>query len=245
MIVPIDSPTNGNKNDGDGVDHASGSKDATSLPLGTTPTTPPATLQESSTPDQSGASAHVDPQPGKECKGGDWIRKLSKSCSQQQSPSEPQPSTLYDPPQSDEMPLPVRAGGSKATSYSHDQDADQYNAFTKMEAEYFISEYLFGRVLGKGFHGVISLATRKSDGKKVAYKSIPKSNVYRYALESIPPPRCHLRNPLVPSEGQSIEQCMSPRPLNLPFPYEFALQTYLSRPGYENPYVPRASAGGC
>ncbi|KAH6595468.1 hypothetical protein BASA50_005801 [Batrachochytrium salamandrivorans] len=138
------------------------------------------------------------------------------------------------------MPLPVRAGGSKATSYSHDQDADQYNAFTKMEAEYFISEYLFGRVLGKGFHGVISLATRKSDGKKVAYKSIPKSNVYRYALESIPPPRCHLRNPLVPSEKPSVVQCMSPRPPNLPFPYEFALQTYLSRPGYENPYVPRA-----
>ncbi|KAH6595469.1 hypothetical protein BASA50_005802 [Batrachochytrium salamandrivorans] len=77
----------GDKNDGDGVDHASGSKDATSLPLGTTPTTPPATLQESNTPDQSGASAHVDPQPGKECKGGHGVRKLSKSCSQQQSPS--------------------------------------------------------------------------------------------------------------------------------------------------------------
>ncbi|KAH6564663.1 hypothetical protein BASA60_010214 [Batrachochytrium salamandrivorans] len=45
---------------GDGVDHASGSKDATSLPLGTTPTTLPTTLQGSNTPDQNGASAPAD-----------------------------------------------------------------------------------------------------------------------------------------------------------------------------------------
>ncbi|KAH6585327.1 hypothetical protein BASA60_000616 [Batrachochytrium salamandrivorans] len=51
-------------------------------------------------------------------------------------------------------------------------------------------------------------------------------------------PICNLRNPLVGSDEQSVAQCMSSRPANLLFPYEFALQTYLSRPGRENPYVP-------
>ncbi|KAH6583311.1 hypothetical protein BASA61_008070 [Batrachochytrium salamandrivorans] len=60
----------GDTNDGDAVDHASGPNDATSLPLGTTPTTLPTTLQESNTPDQSDASSSADLQPGKECKGG-------------------------------------------------------------------------------------------------------------------------------------------------------------------------------
>ncbi|KAH6566781.1 hypothetical protein BASA62_006488 [Batrachochytrium salamandrivorans] len=57
---------------GDGVDHASGSKDATSLPLGTTPTTLPTALQGSNTPDQNGASAPADLQSGKECQR--WTR---------------------------------------------------------------------------------------------------------------------------------------------------------------------------
>ncbi|KAH6584916.1 hypothetical protein BASA60_000762 [Batrachochytrium salamandrivorans] len=40
------------------------------------------------------------------------------------------------------------------------------------------------------------------------------------------------------SKKQSVEQCISPRQLNLFLPYELMLQTYLSRPGYDNPYVP-------
>ncbi|KAH9265625.1 hypothetical protein BASA84_001521 [Batrachochytrium salamandrivorans] len=66
---------------------ASGPNDATSLPLGTTPTTLPTTLQESNTPDQSDASSSADLQPGNECKGGHGIRKISKLCPQQQSPA--------------------------------------------------------------------------------------------------------------------------------------------------------------
>ncbi|KAH6586269.1 hypothetical protein BASA50_000733 [Batrachochytrium salamandrivorans] len=65
----------GDTNDGDAVDHVSGSNDATSLPLGTTPTTLPTTLQESNTPDQSDASSSADLQPGKECKGGHGYEK--------------------------------------------------------------------------------------------------------------------------------------------------------------------------
>ncbi|KAH6582307.1 hypothetical protein BASA60_002070 [Batrachochytrium salamandrivorans] len=92
--------------------------DATSLPLGTTPTTLPTTLQESNTPDQSDASSSADLQPGNECKGGHGIRRISKLCPQQQSPPGSQPSTLYDPPQSDEMPLPVRVDELEVESYS-------------------------------------------------------------------------------------------------------------------------------
>ncbi|KAH6567376.1 hypothetical protein BASA60_009067 [Batrachochytrium salamandrivorans] len=193
---------------------SSGSKDTTSLPLGTAPTTPPTTLQESNIPDQS---VHVP---------------------QQQPPPEPQPSTLHDPPQSDEMPLPAIVGKTEVESYSKSWETDQYIAFTEEEARYFKLEYLIERELGQGGFGIVYLATRKSDGKKVAYKSIPKSNVYKSALESTPPPRCHLRNPLVLSDEQSATQCMSPRPLGLLLPYEIMLQKYLSRPGYENPYVP-------
>ncbi|KAH6571113.1 hypothetical protein BASA61_007613 [Batrachochytrium salamandrivorans] len=229
----------GNTNDGDAVDLASGSKEATSLPLGTTPTTLPTTLQESNTPDQSDASASADSQPGNECKGGHGIRKISKSCPQQPSPPEPQSSTLYDPSQSDEMPLPVRAGESEVESYIEIRKADQYHESTKEEAEYFESEYLFEDILGKGRSGVVCLATRNSDGMKVAYKSIPRADVYEYALESTTPPICHLRNPLVSSKEQSVAQCMSSRPPNLLVPYEFMVQRYLSRPGQKNPYVPK------
>ncbi|KAH6578012.1 hypothetical protein BASA62_000536 [Batrachochytrium salamandrivorans] len=228
----------GNTNEGDGVDKVSGSKDTTSLPLGTAPTTPPTTLQESNIPDQSGASSSADLRLEEECKGGHVIQQISSPCPQQQPPPEPQPSTLHDPPQSDEMPLPAIVGKTEVESYSKSWETDQYIAFTEEEARYFKLEYLIERELGQGGFGIVYLATRKSDGKKVAYKSIPKSNVYKSALESTPPPRCHLRNPLVLSDEQSATQCMSPRPLGLLLPYEIMLQKYLSRPGYENPYVP-------
>ncbi|KAH6599865.1 hypothetical protein BASA50_002736 [Batrachochytrium salamandrivorans] len=58
------------------------------------------------------------------------------------------------------------------------------------------------------------------------------------ASEINPPPICHLRNSLVPSEETSVAQCMSSRPPNLLLSYELLLQMYLSRPGHENPYVP-------
>ncbi|KAH6583782.1 hypothetical protein BASA61_007841 [Batrachochytrium salamandrivorans] len=228
----------GNTNDDDGADQASGSKDATSLPLGTTPTTLPTTLQESNIPDQSGASSSTEPQPKKVCKGGHGIREISKLCPQQQSPPGSQPSTLYDHPQFDGMPLPALVGESEAESYRQGRDIEQYREFTEKEAQYFKLKYLSKKKIGQGRSGAVFLATRKSDGKKVAYKSIPKSNVYKYALESTPPPRCHLPNPLVHFKKLAVEQCMSPRPLGLLLPYEIMLQTYLSRPGYENPYVP-------
>ncbi|KAH9275787.1 hypothetical protein BASA83_001589 [Batrachochytrium salamandrivorans] len=137
----------GDTNDGDAVDHASGPNDATSLPLGTTPTTLPTTLQESNTPDQSDASSSADLQPGNECKGGHRIRKISSPCPQQQSQPGSQPSTLYDPPQSDEMPLPVRVSVLEVESYSEIWETDQYIAFTQEEAQYFESEYLLEREL--------------------------------------------------------------------------------------------------
>ncbi|KAH6588008.1 hypothetical protein BASA61_006157 [Batrachochytrium salamandrivorans] len=74
---------------------------------------------------------------------------------------------------------------------------------------------------------------------EVAYKSIPKSKVREYTLESSSLPICNLRNPLVGSEEQSVAQCMSPRPPNLLVPHEFLLQKYLSRPGHGSPYVPK------
>ncbi|KAH6596938.1 hypothetical protein BASA61_003293 [Batrachochytrium salamandrivorans] len=162
--------TQGNTNDGDNANQASGSKDATSLPLGTTPTTLPKALQESGTPDQSGASSSAN----------------------------------FQPKKSGEMPLPARIGKSEIQSYSQYQDTDQYDAFTKEEARYFRSEYLFEKELGEGKSGAVFLATRKSDGKKVAYKSISKTKIREYASESSPSPICHLRNPLGHSEEQSV-----------------------------------------
>ncbi|KAH9266235.1 hypothetical protein BASA83_010712 [Batrachochytrium salamandrivorans] len=122
-------------------------------------------------------------------------------------------------------------------SYCQGQKADQYNAFIASEIKYFESEYSRKEELGQGAFGVVYRATRKSDGKKVAYKSIPKRNIRNYALESIPPLRCQLPSPLAPSDEPSVAQCMSPRPPNLFVPYESVLQMYLSRPGHENPYV--------
>ncbi|KAH6590098.1 hypothetical protein BASA61_005391 [Batrachochytrium salamandrivorans] len=100
--------------------------------------------------------------------------KLSSPCPQQKSPPEPQPSTSYDPPQSDEMPLPIRVGKSEAESYRQGQNADQYNAFTKEETEYFELEYSRKKKLGQGSFGVVFLATKESNGMEVAYKSISK-----------------------------------------------------------------------
>ncbi|KAH6589437.1 hypothetical protein BASA50_004434 [Batrachochytrium salamandrivorans] len=238
--------TQGGKDDGDDDNQASGPnhnpKQDTDLPQITTPTTLPTTLQESNILDQSGAPSSANFQPEEECKGGHGIRKISKSCSQQpsQQPSQPelQPSTLHDPHQSDEMSLPAYAGESEVDSYIRRWKNDQFIAFTEEENKYFESEYSSGTILGEGDSGVVYLATRKSDGKKVAYKSIPKLGVVEYALESNPPPICNLRNHLVGSDEQSVEQCMSSRPANLLFPYEVMLQTYLSRPGHDNPHVP-------
>ncbi|KAH6564676.1 hypothetical protein BASA60_010228 [Batrachochytrium salamandrivorans] len=159
-------------------------------------------------------------------------------CSQQQSPPGPQLSTLHDPPQSDKMPLPVRVGKLEVKSYIQSWETDQYIAFTKEETRYFESEYSSKKKLGKGKSGVVYLATRKSDGMEVAYKSIPKSKTRKYASESNTFTRCHLRNPIVRSKKPSVEQCMSPRPPDPLVPYEFMIQRYLSRPGYKNPYVP-------
>ncbi|KAH9263989.1 hypothetical protein BASA83_012571 [Batrachochytrium salamandrivorans] len=143
--------TQGSKDDGDGVDQASGSKNApkqdTSLPQRVYPLRLKRPLQESSTHDQSDALAPADLQPEKECGGGHRIRKISKPCSQQQSQSELQPSISHDLPQSDEMPLPVRVGESEVESYSLSWETDQYHKFTEQEAEYFESEYSFEKEL--------------------------------------------------------------------------------------------------
>ncbi|KAH6578659.1 hypothetical protein BASA61_000124 [Batrachochytrium salamandrivorans] len=109
--------TQGNKDDGDDANQASGSnhnpKQDTDLPLKVHPINLSGFLRKTKAPDQNGASSSADPQPEKECKGGRWLRKISKSCSQQQSPPELRPSTSYDLPQSDEMLLPVRVGNQR------------------------------------------------------------------------------------------------------------------------------------
>ncbi|KAH6584660.1 hypothetical protein BASA61_007305 [Batrachochytrium salamandrivorans] len=230
--------TQGDTNDGGDANQASDSKKVTGLPQRVRPLSLKRPLQESNTPDQRSTSASTDRQPRKECIGGYWPRKLSKSCPQQQSQPEPLPSTSYDHPQLNEMPLPAYVRKSEAESYSKIRETDQYIAFTEEEAMYFESEYLSEKIIGEGLHGMVYLATRKSDGKKVACKSIPYTKKYIYTLESVPPPRCHLPSPLVLSKEPSVAQCMSSRPPNLLVPHEFALQMYLSRPGYENPYVP-------
>ncbi|KAH6597882.1 hypothetical protein BASA50_004224 [Batrachochytrium salamandrivorans] len=219
----------GNTNDGDGVDvnQASISKDATSLPQRVHSLGLPKALQESDTPDQSSISSSVDLQPGEECTGGHGIRKVSKSCSQQQSPSVSQSSTSHDPPQSDEMSLPVYLEKSEVESYSQSWNTEQYRRFIVGEARYFESEYFTMKILGEGRYGVVYLATKNSNGLKVAYKSIQKSKIHPYALESHPPPRCHIPNTLGHSEEQSVAQCMSPRPPNLMVPHELLLQIYL------------------
>ncbi|KAH9246627.1 hypothetical protein BASA81_015821 [Batrachochytrium salamandrivorans] len=219
-----------NKDDDDGANQASGSnhnpKQDTGLPLRVHPIDLSGFLRRLEAPDQNGASSSVDPQLGNGSKVPRWLRNLFGS------------STSDDSPQSNKMPLPAYAGKAEVESYSKNWETDQYREFIAGETEYFTSEYLIEKEIGTGSFGIVYRATRKSDGKKVAYKSIPKSKIRKYALEPNPPPICNLRNPLVGSDEQSVAQCMSSRPPNLPFPYEVMLQTYLSRPGRENPYVP-------
>ncbi|KAH9264948.1 hypothetical protein BASA83_011539 [Batrachochytrium salamandrivorans] len=115
----------GDKNDGNGVNHASGSKDATSLPLGTTPTTLPTTLQGSNTPDQNGASSSADLQSGKECKGGHRIRKHPVHVHSNNHNRNRLPSTSHDPHQSNEMPPPIRIKKSEEILYNQIWKTDQ------------------------------------------------------------------------------------------------------------------------
>ncbi|KAH6597987.1 hypothetical protein BASA50_004141 [Batrachochytrium salamandrivorans] len=232
----------GNTNDGDGVnvDQASISKDATSLPQRVHSLGLRKALQESDTPDQSSISSSVDLQPGEECTGGHGIRKVSKSCSQQQSLPVSQSSTSHDPPQSDEMSLPVYLGKSEVESYSQSWNTEQYRRFIMGEARYFGSTYFTVKILGGGSFGMVYLATKKSNGLKVVYKAISNLKIHPYALESSPPPRFYIPNTLNRHKKQSVAQCMPPRPPNLMVPHELLLQMYLSRPGHENPYVPKA-----
>ncbi|KAH6590783.1 hypothetical protein BASA50_009161 [Batrachochytrium salamandrivorans] len=122
-------------------------------------------------------------------------------------------------------------------SYYQGWNADQYDVFVGEEIKYFGSEYFIKKKLSKGQSGMVHLAIKRSNGLKVTCKFIRKKRVEKYALESIPPPRCNLRNPLGRPKDQSAAQCMSPRPPNLYVAHELLLQMYLSRPGHENPYV--------
>ncbi|KAH6588815.1 hypothetical protein BASA50_010458 [Batrachochytrium salamandrivorans] len=231
----------GNTNEGDDVDHASDSKDATSLPLESSLLRLPTALQESNTPDQRSTSAPADLQPGKECQGGHGIRKVFSPCPQQPSQPEPLPSTSYDPHQSNEMPLPIRIKKAKEIFTVEARKLTSTMRFTEEESQVFGIRIPLERLLGQGDYGIVSLATRTSNGVKVAYKSVEKSNVDGYTLETNPPPRCHLSNPLVGSEEKSAAQCMSSRPPKLMIPYESMVQMYLSRPGRHNPYVPEVT----
>ncbi|KAH9275318.1 hypothetical protein BASA83_002086 [Batrachochytrium salamandrivorans] len=240
VIYYAGQTTQGNTDDGDDANQASGSKDATRLPQRAGSLRRARELRKTKAPDQSGASSSADTKPKKVCKGGYWLRNLFKSCPQQPSPPEPQPSTSHDPPQPDKMPLPDFVEKSKVKSYNQGRDIEQYDAFTESEAMYFKSEYSRKRKLGKGSFGTVYLATQKSNGMKVAYKSIIKSKVEKYALELGPPPRCYTPNPLSRYKKLAVTQCMLPRPPNLLVPHEVLLHMYLSRPGNENIYVPRA-----
>ncbi|KAH6588821.1 hypothetical protein BASA50_010464 [Batrachochytrium salamandrivorans] len=231
----------GNTNEGDDVDHASGSKDATSLPLGTTLQLYPRPYrevthrikrvhlhlqifnQERSVKVDTGYEKHP-------------VHVRSNNHNRNRSPS-----TSHDPHQSNEMPPPIRIKKSEEILYNQIWKTDQYDAFIEEETQYFELEYTPERLLGQGGYGKVFLATRTSNGAKVAYKSIEKSNVDGYTLETSPPPRCHLSNPLVGSEEKSAAQCMSSRPPRLMIPYESMIQMYLSRPGRHNPYVPEVT----
>ncbi|KAH9246761.1 hypothetical protein BASA83_002100 [Batrachochytrium salamandrivorans] len=211
----------GGKNNDDGANQNSGSKDATSLPRRTD------SLRRTRASWKTKASSSVDPQLGNGSKGPRWLRNLFGS------------STSHDPPQPDKIPLPARVGKAEAESYNQDQDIEQYNAFIENEAKYFKSAYFIKKKLGKGDFGTVYLATKRSNGFKVACKSIPKETVAEYTLESSPPPRCHTPNPLSRHKKLAAAQCRSPRPSKLFVPYEVAVQMHLSRPGHENIYVPR------
>ncbi|KAH6588125.1 hypothetical protein BASA50_010879 [Batrachochytrium salamandrivorans] len=223
--------TQGNTDDaGDGGDPDSGSnpnpKKVTGLLQGADSLRRTRNLQKTKASDQRSAFSSVDSQPKKRRKGGNWLRNIFK------------PSTSYDPPQSDKMPFPVHVRKSEAESYNQNWKPGQYNAFIEEEDRYFRSEYSSKKILKQDSFGTVSLATRNSNGAEVAYKSIPKTKVDEYTLESTPLSICHLRNPLVGSDEQSVAQCMSSRPPNLLVPHEFLLQMYLSRPGHGSPYVP-------
>ncbi|KAH6593265.1 hypothetical protein BASA50_007471 [Batrachochytrium salamandrivorans] len=157
--------TQGSTDDGDGGDQASGYNQDTSLPQRTNHLRLTEALQKSSTPDQNDASLSADPKPKKVCKSGNWLRRLSKSCPQQQSQPEPLPSTSYDHPQLNEMPLPAYVRKSEAESYSKIRETDQYIAFTEEEAMYFESEYLSEKIIGEGLHG---MTTGSLDSSRVA-----------------------------------------------------------------------------
>ncbi|KAH6565937.1 hypothetical protein BASA60_009708 [Batrachochytrium salamandrivorans] len=86
---------------------ASGSKQDTGLLQIANPTTLPTTLQESDTPDQSGASSFADSQPEKDCTDEHGIRKVSKSCPQAAIITRTPVIHFACSPQSDEMSLPV------------------------------------------------------------------------------------------------------------------------------------------
>ncbi|KAH6590775.1 hypothetical protein BASA50_009153 [Batrachochytrium salamandrivorans] len=196
-------------------------------------------LRESDIPDESDASSSADTKPKKVCKDEHGIQNPSKPSSQQQSQPGSQPSTSHDSFQSNEVLLPNYVEKSKVESYYQSQNPEQYNAFVEEETKYFGSEYLIEKKLGKEQYGAIYLAIRKSNGMKVTCKSIPKPSVDEYAVESTPPPRCHISNPLSRPKDQPAAQCMSPRPSKLYVPHEVRFQMYLSRPGHENPYVLR------
>ncbi|KAH9275306.1 hypothetical protein BASA83_002074 [Batrachochytrium salamandrivorans] len=79
VIYYAGQTTQGNKDDGDDDNQASGSnhnpKQDTDLPLKVHPINLSGFLRKTKAPDQNGASSSADPQPKKECKGGNWLRK--------------------------------------------------------------------------------------------------------------------------------------------------------------------------
>ncbi|KAH6567153.1 hypothetical protein BASA62_006250 [Batrachochytrium salamandrivorans] len=222
--------TQGNTNDD--VDQASGSKDVTSLPLGADDLKLPRVSWRTKASSKNGASASADSKTDQGCKGLRWIRKLFRSCTQQQS------STSYDPVQPNEMPLPASVEWEEAKSYVAAQNTKEYREFFTKETQDFELEYTFKKQLGKGDFGIVYMATKNSNGMEVAYKYIPKTKVDDYTLESNPSPVCRLRNQLARSNKPSVKQCISSRPLNALLPREVMIQLYLSRPGHENSHVP-------
>ncbi|KAH9264236.1 hypothetical protein BASA83_012316 [Batrachochytrium salamandrivorans] len=212
--------TQGNKDGVNGVngeDQVSGSKNTANLLHITTLINPYTALQEGDAPSQSDASLSADLKPGKECKGGHGIRKYpSHVHSSNHHQDHSHPLRMITPnPMKCRFLLYFRVGTFQY--YTYFRKTKQYPGFTKEEARYFASEYSFKKKLGQGKYGVVSLATRKSNGMEVAYKSIPKSNSFRGAIS---------------------RTYMSSRPPNPLVPYEFLLQKYLSRLGHENTYVP-------
>ncbi|KAH9263323.1 hypothetical protein BASA83_013300 [Batrachochytrium salamandrivorans] len=196
-------------------------------------------FQENDLLDEINASSFMDSKSKNRRKGSVGKKSPSKPSSQQQSQPGSQSSTSQDSFQFYEMPLPDYVGKKEVESYYQSQNPDQYNAFVEKETKCFESEYSLKKKLGKEQYGAIYLAIKNSNGMKVTCKSILKKNVYQYALESTPPPRCHISNPLGRSKDQSVAQCMSPRPPTLYVAHEAVIQMYLSRPGHENPYVLR------